>query len=59
MTAVRRQRPCPGDPGLVMEAMKCFRQYTMSTPAYTRDFADAVTKVNAAVELFPSAERDD
>ena len=33
--------------------------YVLSAPAYTRDFVAALTNVNAAVELFPSADRDE
>lgn len=48
-----------GDPRLITEAMQCFKQYVQSAPTFTRDFADALTKVNSAVDLFPAAERDE
>lgn len=47
-----------GDPRLMTEAMQCFKQYVQSAPTFTRDFSEAMTKVNSAVDLFPAAEPD-
>jgi hypothetical protein len=43
-------------PSIIEHAMLCFRQYSQSSPSYTKEFIDSLPKIEAVIELFPQEQ---
>ena len=48
-----------GDPALISEAMRCFKEYVRAAPALTRDFSEAWSAIEPSLQLFPPVKQQD
>lgn len=41
-------------PSIIEQAMLCFRQYSISSPSYSKELIDSLWKIESVLELFPA-----